>query len=141
MDWVFTWTGFLPALAVQGGPRIGTSHGTGFRSSKLPAAMISPKFHWAKGTSESNLETSDTSCEKACVGLSYASKIIAKLVLVAELLSVDCTLPGRLCIFFLRQCEAGLKLQIWRQTIQHVKKPATRAFIGIQDHRQTRLGC
>ena len=33
----------------------------------------------------SNLETSGTACESLCVGLSYASKIIAKLVLVAEL--------------------------------------------------------
>ena len=36
------------------------------------------------------METSDTACESLGLGLSYASKIIAKLVLVAELLTVEC---------------------------------------------------
>ena len=61
-------------------------------ASGRPGTGFTPQFHWAKGTL--NLETSDTSCESLRLGLSYASKIIAKLVLVAELLIVDCTLPG-----------------------------------------------
>ena len=53
-----------------------------------PGTGFTPQFHWAKSTL--NLETSDTSCESLRLGLSYASKIIAKLVLVAELLTVEC---------------------------------------------------
>ena len=53
-----------------------------------PGTGFTPQFHWAKGTS--NLETSDTACESLGLGLSYAPKIIAKLVLVAELLTVEC---------------------------------------------------
>ena len=42
----------------------------------------------------SNFDTNGTAYESAEKGLSHASKIIAKLVRVAELQDVECTLPG-----------------------------------------------